>query len=258
MMSARKDILKMANSLADVVDSPFDKLPVELLETVIAALDDKSRAQLAQTSRRMREAVGDFDRRTGRTITPEQLDEQLRLIGVANPAQWTRERFLGGLWFLNNEEGIDATGVVPEEGNHVFRCYIKGNRQYCISTDSLSELFKERASPDAQFELHRPDGLPAITEWHQDKSTKTEEYWQHARRSRDNDTPAVIKWYDNGRVWYVDYYIDGEQRRSDPSKPVSREWYKEGNLYRERYIVDGRGRTRYWDRDGQPIERRFF
>jgi hypothetical protein len=162
----------MANCLADVTD-PLSHLPTELLKMVIAQLDPESRDQLALTSKRMRAAVydhntkflRDFNLRAKRAFSLEELDAQLRILGV-EPTWWNRERFLDALWFLNNYTSIDADGVIPDIDRIVHFSFIKGNRMYSGAWGK-HDSFEERFDSNEYFIQHRDDGYPSFIMWNQ-------------------------------------------------------------------------------------------
>jgi hypothetical protein len=253
----------MANSLADVHD-PLSSLPAELRQLIVARLDPKSRARLAQTSRRMRDTVEAtseqylkaFERRTKYYVSQQHLDEQLELIGV-EPTQWNRERFLDALFWLNFETDIDGLYITvtprtrpgwPRRTEYSF-----GTRQYVVYDDK-SEEFKHNGK------LHRVDGLPANIEWYDDFTPKVERHYRNGLLHRDDDLPAVIEWYPIGVIRSKTYYIDGKLHR-DGDRPAMEEWYNNGQLERRHWYVNNllhrngdRPATEEWNRQGELTE----
>ena len=259
----------MANSLADVHD-PLSSLPAELRQLIVARLDPKSRARLAQTSRRMRDTVEAtseqylkaFERRTKFYVPQRRLDEQLELLG-AEPTQWNRERFLDALFWLNSSRDIDARyiTVTPRAllGWPWRTEYSFGTRKYVVHYDKTEE-FMEFSYVDSDYQLSRVDGLPARNEWYDNFTKKTASYFRNGLLHRDGDFPAVIWWHPNGAVKLKEYYKDGEQHR-DGDNPALEEWYDNGQLERRHWRVNDllhrngdRPAMEEWNRQGELTE----
>jgi hypothetical protein len=258
--------VKMANCLADVHD-PLSHLPTELLKMVIAQLDPESRDQLALTSKRMRAAIQDhntkflrdFNLRTKRAFSLEELDAQLRILDV-EPTWWNRERFLDALWFLNNYTSIDATDVIPDTQRAVYFSFVKGSRMYSGAWGK-HEFFQERFDSNEDFTDHRDDGSPSFIMWNQlIKGKKMSAIYKiHGACHRDEDLPANIEWHSNGRLKRVDYYRDDVHHR-DNGQPYTEAWHDNGVLKMQEWEPRGNDMPTCirWDSKGELVSQTWY
>ena len=69
-------------------------------------------------------------------------------------------------------------------------------------------LFKAPAEAEvkewrnATGQLHRENDQPAVIKYYENGEILTEEWYLNGRTHRENDQPAVIKYYENGEIWY--------------------------------------------------------
>lgn len=90
--------------------------------------------------------------------------------------------------------------------------------------------------------MHRDDDKPAIIKYYPNGKIEEEMYLKNDKFHRDNDKPARIKYYKNGYVRKEQYFIKGSNKRNDPTLPIKSEYLEKdakGQLYgNQQWVID--------------------
>jgi hypothetical protein len=231
----------MANCLADVHDGLGDlaRLPTEMLDNILDFMDMGGMERLARASKRLqtivvRHAVRTFVQRTGFSVDPTDLVDQIRHLGI-EPTVFNCMCVVEGLFYLNHDQGISACGVVlPEQG-----LWRKDDRQFRFSRHPISPIYS-MSFRTADNATRTDYSSPSYISWYLSGQIRQMSYHKGETAHRDGDFPALIEYHDNGR-YAKKVYMKNDNVHRDNGQPAvitwrpngdvaSREWWENGSL----------------------------
>lgn len=99
-----------------------------------------------------------------------------------------------------------------------------------------SSVISRRAYFDADGDLHRADGLPALVLFYSSGNVFSMSFWDHGRMHNENG-PARVQFTNEGRIMSTACYINGRPKIS-LTCPYSAEYDENGELFRVEYAYE--------------------